>query len=152
MFAQLRDVLTAEDSTIMAEENENCGPLFPEGSKTMVVSIAIRQHDGGENLTKRTGHYSLFYRCWNLQYIGHLHGGPGLRGFVNVRQDRKALSLQPRQDSQAFGKPWSTVRTCAAAVGFVEGSLEDEGTHRLANFGSEKVDVLFALDDARPRD
>ena len=51
VFAQLRDVLTAEDSTIMAEENENRRPLFPESSKTMVVPIAIWQHDGGKNFT-----------------------------------------------------------------------------------------------------
>ena len=53
MFAQLRDVLTAEDSTIMAKKNKNRRPLFPESSKTMVVPIAIRQHDGGKNFTQR---------------------------------------------------------------------------------------------------
>ena len=51
MFAQLRDVLTAEDSTIMAKKNKNRRPLFPESSKTMVVPIAIWQHDGGKNFT-----------------------------------------------------------------------------------------------------
>lgn len=55
--AQLRDVLTAEDSAIVAQKNENSRAFFPERSKSMLVPIAIRQHDAGKDFTHRARHY-----------------------------------------------------------------------------------------------
>ena len=47
-FAQLRDVLAAEDSTIVTEKHEDCRPAFPERTKAQFATIGVRQNDAGE--------------------------------------------------------------------------------------------------------
>jgi hypothetical protein len=41
MFAQLRDVLTAEDSTVMAEEDNHRWSTGPKGAKPHRMALAI---------------------------------------------------------------------------------------------------------------
>ena len=46
-FAQLRNVLAAEDSAVMAEEDENRGPLRPQGPQAEFAPVGIGQNKGG---------------------------------------------------------------------------------------------------------
>jgi len=46
MFAQLRDVLAAKNSTIVTKENNYGRALGPHGSKLDGLSVAIRQSYG----------------------------------------------------------------------------------------------------------
>ena len=48
VVAQLRDVLAAEDSTVMAQEHEHGWTLFPERAQTHVAPVQVGQDDGGE--------------------------------------------------------------------------------------------------------
>jgi hypothetical protein len=41
MIAQLRDMLTAEDSSIMAEKNDHRRPTGPERAKSLGLSVDI---------------------------------------------------------------------------------------------------------------
>jgi hypothetical protein len=41
-FAQLRDVLTAEDSTVVAKEDQHRGPALPQGTEACWVAIGVR--------------------------------------------------------------------------------------------------------------
>ena len=50
VFAQLRDVLAAEDSAVVAEEDENCGMRFPERAETDLVAEGVGKCDGCETL------------------------------------------------------------------------------------------------------
>lgn len=43
IFAQLRNVLTAEDSTIVAQENHDCRMVSPQGTQLYRIAINIRQ-------------------------------------------------------------------------------------------------------------
>lgn len=43
VLAQLRNVLTAEDSTIVAEENHNCRMVSPQRTQLYRIAINIRQ-------------------------------------------------------------------------------------------------------------
>jgi|SRR5208337_940562 len=45
MFAQLRDVLAAEDSSIVAEENEHGGVILPQGTQTNLLAVGVREDD-----------------------------------------------------------------------------------------------------------
>jgi hypothetical protein len=56
VFAQLRDVLSAEDSTVVAKENEDGGIIFPERTEAEVIARGIRKGDAGESLAERFGH------------------------------------------------------------------------------------------------
>jgi hypothetical protein len=42
-FAQLRDVLSAEDSTIMTKKDEDCRPSLPQGAEPRRVAVGIRE-------------------------------------------------------------------------------------------------------------
>ena len=64
----------------------------------------------------------------------------------------EALGLHARQDAQAFAQARPAIGAAAGAVGLVEGGLEDELAHGLADAARHAVDVLFAFDDARPGD
>jgi hypothetical protein len=50
MLAQLRDVLTAEDSTVMAKEYDYRWIARPERTESNGVAVRIRQRDVGEGL------------------------------------------------------------------------------------------------------
>jgi hypothetical protein len=56
MFAQLRDVLAAEDSAVVAEEDEDSGMRFPEGAEADLVAEGVGERDAGETLTEGFGH------------------------------------------------------------------------------------------------
>ena len=47
-FAQLRDVLAAEDSPVVAKENENRRTGFPERAEAQFAAVWVRQNDAGE--------------------------------------------------------------------------------------------------------
>lgn len=56
MLAQLRDVLAAEDSTVVAEENDSGGLPLPESSEAVWLAVAVREDDGGQSFTERVRH------------------------------------------------------------------------------------------------
>jgi hypothetical protein len=56
VFAQLRDVLAAEDSTVVAEEYEDSGMRFPERAETDLVTEGVGEGDAGETLAEGVGH------------------------------------------------------------------------------------------------
>jgi hypothetical protein len=43
VFAQLRDVFTAENSSVVAQKNDHCGPARPQGAENCFLAIAIRK-------------------------------------------------------------------------------------------------------------
>ena len=48
VLAQLRDVLAAEDSTVMTQEDDHRRLLVPKGSQPHLVALRIRQDDAGQ--------------------------------------------------------------------------------------------------------
>jgi len=48
MFAQLRDVLTAKDSTPVAKKNQYCRLFRPQRAQTDQIALGIGQRDGSE--------------------------------------------------------------------------------------------------------
>jgi len=56
VFAQLRDMLAAENSTVVAEKNNHRRRRFPKRAQTEFAAIAIGQNDIGERRAKRVGH------------------------------------------------------------------------------------------------
>ena len=61
VVAQLSDVLTAEDSTIVAQKHEDGGLLPPKGTQTQLSSVGVGQNDAGERLAEGTGHLTGKY-------------------------------------------------------------------------------------------
>jgi hypothetical protein len=47
-FAQLRDVLSAEDSTVMPKEDHHGRPTFPQGAQAGRLAVSVRKRDFGE--------------------------------------------------------------------------------------------------------
>ena len=56
VFAQLRDVLAAEQSAVMAKENDHGRLPFPERAEPVCAPIGVRQRDGSEPRAERFGH------------------------------------------------------------------------------------------------
>jgi hypothetical protein len=56
VFAQLRDVFAAEDSAVVAEEDEDDGIGFPEGTEADGVAEGVGKGDVGETLAEGIGH------------------------------------------------------------------------------------------------
>jgi len=56
MFAQLRDVFAAEDSAVVAEEDEDDWMRFPERAETDLVAGSVGESDGRETLAEGFGH------------------------------------------------------------------------------------------------
>jgi hypothetical protein len=56
VFAQLRDVLAAKDSAVMAEEDEDDGTRFPERAETNGLAEGVGEDDAGESLAEGFGH------------------------------------------------------------------------------------------------
>jgi hypothetical protein len=56
VFAQLRDVLSAEDSAIVAKENEDGGIIFPERAETDGIAKGVGERDAGEPLAEGFRH------------------------------------------------------------------------------------------------
>lgn len=51
--AQLRDVLAAEDSAVVAQKDYYGGPVFPERAKPNIAIVRIGQNDWRELFSKR---------------------------------------------------------------------------------------------------
>ena len=60
MFAQLRDVLAAEDSSVVAEENNHGRLPFPNRAKPEIAAVHIRQDDVCQCLAQRACHSIVF--------------------------------------------------------------------------------------------
>jgi hypothetical protein len=56
VFAQLRDMLAAEDSSIVPQENDDRGFAFPERAQANFPFIGIGQNDVRKLLAKRFFH------------------------------------------------------------------------------------------------
>ncbi|HEV2103490.1 MAG TPA: hypothetical protein VGR58_11995 [Candidatus Acidoferrum sp.] len=56
MLAQLRDVFAAEDSTVVAEKDNDRGIRLPKGAETDPVAKGIGERDAGESLAESIGH------------------------------------------------------------------------------------------------
>jgi len=56
VFAQLRDVLAAEDSAVMAKENQDGGIVFPERAEPDLLAESVGEDDGCELLAEGFGH------------------------------------------------------------------------------------------------
>jgi hypothetical protein len=55
-FAQLRDVLSAEDSTIVPKKDHHGRPRFPQGSETSRLAIGVWESYSGELAAQRFRH------------------------------------------------------------------------------------------------
>jgi len=51
MVAQLRDVLAAEDSSVVEKENDHCGFVGPERAEPDQLSFGVRQNNFRQLLT-----------------------------------------------------------------------------------------------------
>jgi hypothetical protein len=47
-FAQLRDVLSAEDSTVVAKKDHHGGTALPQGAEARWLAIGVRERDSGQ--------------------------------------------------------------------------------------------------------
>lgn len=47
-FAQLRDVLSAKDSTVVAKEDHDGGSTLPQGAEASRIAIGVRKRDSGQ--------------------------------------------------------------------------------------------------------
>jgi len=56
VFAQLRDMLTAKDSTVMAQKNNNRGVLGPKRAEPHRASVRIGQNNFSEPAAQRCVH------------------------------------------------------------------------------------------------
>lgn len=60
VFAQLRDVLTAEDSPIVTKEDNYRGVFFPKRTEAYLAASRVRQNDRCEPFRKRRHVLPLF--------------------------------------------------------------------------------------------
>ena len=58
--AQLRDVLAAEDSTVMAQEHHDCRLADPQGTEPDFFAVYIRQRNHGKPAVERCFHGATF--------------------------------------------------------------------------------------------
>jgi len=56
VFAQLRDVLAAEDSAVVAKEDDDGGIRFPEGAEADLLAEGVGERDSCESLAESIGH------------------------------------------------------------------------------------------------
>ena len=61
VFAQLRDVLTAENSAPVPEKDQDRGTGFPQGTKANFLAAGLRQDDVRKLCAEGIDH-GLFYR------------------------------------------------------------------------------------------
>jgi len=55
-FAQLRDVLAAEDSTVVAKEDEHRWSAMPQGTEARWIAVGVRQRNLGQLAAERFRH------------------------------------------------------------------------------------------------
>ena len=58
--AQLRDVLTAENSTVMTQKNQNGGTVRPKGTKLHTFSVDVRQRNARQPAAVCIVHWETF--------------------------------------------------------------------------------------------
>jgi hypothetical protein len=58
VLAQLRDMLAAEDSPVVPQENQNGRLIPPKRAELDLAPIGIRQYNAGQRLAERAGHRS----------------------------------------------------------------------------------------------
>jgi len=63
MLAQLRDMLAAKDSSVVAKENNNCGLMLPERAQLHFAAARIRQYDRRKSLGNSRRHMRFVPRC-----------------------------------------------------------------------------------------
>jgi hypothetical protein len=56
MIAQLRNMLAAKDSTVMAEEHDNGGTTFPQRAEPHFTLVCVGKRNSSEIMTERLGH------------------------------------------------------------------------------------------------
>ena len=56
VLAQLRDVLAAEYSTVVAEKDEDCWGVDPQGAELNLLAFGVGQDDPGELPAQRLLH------------------------------------------------------------------------------------------------
>jgi hypothetical protein len=56
VFAQLRDVLAAKDSAIVAKKNNDCRIVLPQRAQANLLAQGVRENDVGELLAERFRH------------------------------------------------------------------------------------------------
>lgn len=56
VLAQLRDVLAAEDSTIMPQEDDDGGRVRPQRTECYGLAVDVRQGDAGESCAVAFSH------------------------------------------------------------------------------------------------
>ena len=55
VIAQLRDMLPAEDSPVVAQQDQHNGLFFPQGTEADLLAIGIRECNGGEGGAQGVG-------------------------------------------------------------------------------------------------
>ena len=99
VLAQLRNVLTAEDSTIVAKKNHDCPMVSPQGTQLYRIAINIRQSHSCKLAAEGIVHQQTFYPTANdpgrsPQGSGIVCGDPGKVG-ANVHPDALPGGLNP---------------------------------------------------------
>jgi hypothetical protein len=56
MVAQLRNMLAAEDSSVVAQENDHGRPTFPQRTKPNFAPICVRKRNIGKRSAERLSH------------------------------------------------------------------------------------------------
>lgn len=67
VFAQLRDVLTAENSAIVTQKHYDCQPILPQRTKLDFLPVDIGQHNIGKPRAIR-----LLHRVFSRGGLTHL--------------------------------------------------------------------------------
>jgi len=66
MFAQLRDVFAAEDSTVVPEKDDHCRTLGPQRSELSLAAGRVRKRDRRKPRAERKRHYSIVRRALRI--------------------------------------------------------------------------------------
>ena len=69
MLAQLRDILTAEDSPVVSQEDNDSGVLLPQRAETNFTAASFRQHNVCELCTHRSCHSPIIWDKWLVPLI-----------------------------------------------------------------------------------
>jgi len=67
LFAQLRDMLAAEDSTVVPQKNYHGGILLPKRAETNLTSTCFRQNDVRQPRAESVRHKPILFGCFPLR-------------------------------------------------------------------------------------
>jgi hypothetical protein len=97
--AQLRDMLSAEDSTIMPQKHDHRRPLFPQRTQPRGLAFRVRERDVGELAAIGFGHagHSLGW-CWPCQEksIGRRFALPRMNHGLSEGMNTDGMDLTER--------------------------------------------------------